>query len=66
MLHPILKSKMFEKKRIKMSILAKRLTHIADEGENRYVANQATIGINPEVITAIVEDNAHPRYIDVA
>jgi len=49
-----------------MNILAKRPTHIADEGENRYVANQATIGINPVVITAIVEDNAHPRYIDVA
>jgi hypothetical protein len=30
------------------------------------VANQATIGINPVVSTAIVEDNAHPRYIDVA
>lgn len=39
---------------------------MADEGENRYVANQATIGINPVVSTAIVEDNAHPRYIDDA
>jgi hypothetical protein len=51
---------------IKTDLLVKRPIHIADEGENRYVANQATIGINPVTSTAIADDNAHPRYIDVA
>jgi hypothetical protein len=53
-------------KNIKSDLLVKRPIHKADEGENRYVANQATIGINPVTSTAIAEDNAHPRYIDVA
>lgn len=41
-------------------------THIAEESENRYVANQETIGRMPVTIKAIAEAIAHPKYTDDA
>lgn len=42
------------------------VTHIAEERENRYVANQDTIGSRPVTSKTTIEAIAHPRYTDDA
>lgn len=51
--------------KLKRYLLVKKPRHIADESENRYVANHATIGKTAVNIKAIAEASAHPKYIDV-
>lgn len=49
-----------------MYLLVKRPRHIADDRENRYVANHATIGTEAVKNSAIADARAQPRNIDVA
>lgn len=50
----------------KSSLHAKTPIHIAEERENRYVANHDTIGRTPVTNKATAEVIAQPRYKDDA
>lgn len=58
--------KMCKKWMPKSSLHAKTPIHIAEERENRYVANHDTIGRTPVTNKATAEVIAQPRYKDDA
>lgn len=53
--------------RTKRTYLREKIpTHIADDSENRYVANHEIIGNTAVTSKAIAAANAQPRYTDDA